>query len=803
MSNDIISSSYNVGIGTKNLILNTRSKVYIKVADKYYELDFKNNSSSSSSNDSDITAEKDFIIVKSSSDIDTLEYPGDNKLIITLDGNIYTTSDSKISKWTSSDTSSLDLSDLTINGTLNIEVEDGVPPFSISSKQLVENLNAQYLNGNDSSQFAVKKSNETVTGEWSFGNVVINGVISNGAYPSLTIDLIKNEISVDTLNVKTINCESLKKYNYLIHGLGGITILNKEVDADTFVKTSKTAITDINFLVSKANYDLIEYAYTTGYLESNSSSLTLNFWIGLFLTSSVVNGISYLTAKDYTDATIISTINASLTSVGLNDITYYKYLLDSIILASDIEGYLGDYYLLTFNDINEITHAILPRNIIVSDDYSFIGIVIMSSINRIFVKCKEDTMIFPINKHFVSVGHSGDGTIMFNTKDNVKPYIDILSTFTPSIQKYPSKLTNNDNVIGRMGLLNGLAKDFDDYTFSGMGVYLKGPNVFLKNPNIYTPTTKILSDGSVSVIGENENTNINFTNPNITTSTTIISSNGNFSVTGLENNININFVNPNITTSTTSILSSGVVSITGTIGNTNINLTNPNITTDTILIKSDGTFTVTGKSGVDTVFTGVDIKTSDFENSTVIIKRDGTCTISQLVGESFISITNPNISNSILTVDSNGIFTLNGASGNTKINITNPNISSTNFSLTSAGVVSISNGTFNSPVIISDNFGSAADKSGHIGSGFTWNSSGVITYTALNNLSTTVSNINLAIDVTSNGTFPDGSIAKKVQDISTTITGIQSSISTITGQYSTMSTDIADLKQRVTALENA
>jgi hypothetical protein len=52
---------------------------------------------------------------------------------------------------------------------------DGVP-LKIKSAELVKNLNVEYLQGKTPEDFAQKKLNETITGNWTFqGNDVHNG----------------------------------------------------------------------------------------------------------------------------------------------------------------------------------------------------------------------------------------------------------------------------------------------------------------------------------------------------------------------------------------------------------------------------------------------------------------------------------------------------------------------------------------------------------------------------------------------------------------------------------------------------
>lgn len=95
----IINNSENIGSPGKDLIIHTLGKIYIKVGDKYHELNFKNiNNSDNTVNDNQDLEnsiknyESDIVIVKN---ISKLNYPGDNKLIISLDGKLLITYDNK------------------------------------------------------------------------------------------------------------------------------------------------------------------------------------------------------------------------------------------------------------------------------------------------------------------------------------------------------------------------------------------------------------------------------------------------------------------------------------------------------------------------------------------------------------------------------------------------------------------------------------------------------------------------------------------------------------------------------------
>ena len=84
----IINNSHAIGVDTRNLVLKTRGSLHVKVGDRYYEIDFRNLSKT----EEDEAEKEEFIISIDNKDlINSLEYPGDNKLIVGLDGSLFVT----------------------------------------------------------------------------------------------------------------------------------------------------------------------------------------------------------------------------------------------------------------------------------------------------------------------------------------------------------------------------------------------------------------------------------------------------------------------------------------------------------------------------------------------------------------------------------------------------------------------------------------------------------------------------------------------------------------------------------------
>lgn len=207
MSSDVLNNSYVIGLAKQNLVLQTAGRVYIKKQDKYYEISTGN--SVSSEEESTSSSLPDIILVDTADAAKALEYPGDGKLIVGKDGSMFVTSGGSLVEWKPTVENNVTLDTTEINGVLTINYPEGTPliinghpdypPFTINSSELVEFLNAQYLNGYSSDDFTKKKVDETITGNWTFGNINLTGVIGDGY---TTFDIETSTLIVDNLVVR-------------------------------------------------------------------------------------------------------------------------------------------------------------------------------------------------------------------------------------------------------------------------------------------------------------------------------------------------------------------------------------------------------------------------------------------------------------------------------------------------------------------------------------------------------------------------------------------------------------------------
>ena len=93
----IISDSHAIGVDTRNLVLKTRGTLHVKVGDKFYEIDFRNLTKGGEDEDEKDKEKEEYITsIESKDQINEITYPGDNKLIVSLDGSIFITKNNSI-----------------------------------------------------------------------------------------------------------------------------------------------------------------------------------------------------------------------------------------------------------------------------------------------------------------------------------------------------------------------------------------------------------------------------------------------------------------------------------------------------------------------------------------------------------------------------------------------------------------------------------------------------------------------------------------------------------------------------------
>lgn len=139
-----VSNGYDIGVNGRDLILKTSGKIYVKVVDKFYELDFRNEKQKTDTTESSEIVQSDVVL------LDTLSkenYPGDNKIVINND-ELYITKGGSYKKINTSTVSEQEGAVEVNNNSSNdlfIQISDGVWSLGESSSgseiEFVQNPN--------------------------------------------------------------------------------------------------------------------------------------------------------------------------------------------------------------------------------------------------------------------------------------------------------------------------------------------------------------------------------------------------------------------------------------------------------------------------------------------------------------------------------------------------------------------------------------------------------------------------------------------------------------------------------------
>ena len=129
-----------IGNSKRNLVIKTAGIIRVLVGDKYYDLDFRSKKEEQEDKNEEVTS--NFIISESIKPFESgkEEFPGNNKVIFTLDGDIYYTKEGNYIKYqTAVDSGNNNQkSPFIVTSSGNIVAESG---------KMVSNLNSQFLDG--------------------------------------------------------------------------------------------------------------------------------------------------------------------------------------------------------------------------------------------------------------------------------------------------------------------------------------------------------------------------------------------------------------------------------------------------------------------------------------------------------------------------------------------------------------------------------------------------------------------------------------------------------------------------------
>lgn len=430
--------NYGIGVEGKNLVLKTLGRVYVKVKDRKYELPFKlediqklieeNISKSENSEDSEITS---ITVVNDVNELETIDYPGDNQIIISKDGNLYITEDSNYTPISFQfNTESLTLDDLIIANQLSFNAT-ATNPIIIPTTSLITNLNADLLDSHHSSEFTLKNENEVINGTWTFNNSqTFNSIVGQDILTDTTQNRIKINFVTGEITCKKLTTESL--INNITEdstSISNITGLGQNVWLGNQI-TISDVMSEIEGVPKWNIFDFLSQAYDNNELPNeayvNGSTIDLqleSFWYERVFFDAYDIADNTYTLKNFKDPTVVEEINIYLAEAG--------YTLDDfsdiieIIENSDNSQFVGDYY--SFSISENIPTFTLSPNMIIQDESGYFACIIYRDADFVIAKMLNNTETLT-EGNIVIVGllsnttainiHDGSFSILKNCLDN-------------------------------------------------------------------------------------------------------------------------------------------------------------------------------------------------------------------------------------------------------------------------------------------------------------------------------------------------------------------------------------------------
>lgn len=513
MADALHKNAETIGSTSKDLVLNTFGRIYIRVRDRYYELNYGNAGSNNTLNEQ--KGDPDIIILESSNNLASITYPGDNKVILTLDGGFYITVNGEYRPYTIKQTgSSWEIEDLTVKNPIKI-LTTTEPPFIINSKQLVENLNAQYLNGYTDDKFAKKAENESISGNWTIKNIlfvdnVLKSTNNKNTLNDTILDFANSTLDIDYINVR----KAMRVYEYIINRI-------KCINGSFWV--SDSAIIQSIPKLSYSENEVSSWAYTIvdaiqddfNFGTLNNEWHTLEEWYNIFIPNYSTQPYIPIDVENKTQIDNATTLLTGRTPEGIiTDETLWNKtkelypiqygelsildFLDTIYngfynvsrVSDRFNGTVKKYQMkdetsaqLTVFWVNDVVKCQKTINNI---PYNAEGVVTKVEGLDVWIKFTDLSNVNIIEGDtFVRIDNvihpDRRGAIYLTSADYKAPYIDIIDNTDYSYNKndYNEDITdepyvNNSNIKIRLGRLDGLAYDEVFGRMSGMGIFIQG-----------------------------------------------------------------------------------------------------------------------------------------------------------------------------------------------------------------------------------------------------------------------------------------------------------------------------------------
>lgn len=480
--------NYGIGVEGKNLVLKTLGRVYVKVKDRKYELVFRPEDLQKmvegyAGGSKDSVGSSAVMFADSSLDIDTLEYPGDNVLVITKDGHLYFSENNgytEIPVKFSED--ELTLENLNISGQI-IFTGNNIP-LIIPNSNLIQNLNADLLDGYQATDFAIKSQNQEISGSWKYtGQQTFNTAIGNQRLQDSTgqriyIDFTTGAIRCNTLSANQITVPEETSEFSIVTGIGKEVWVGSQVGIikSDYIENPDEDVDFNNFYIVDSAYSAEEIP---NYLTEDGEELGVDWWYDLLFEVYDAEEGTY-TLRDFKDQTVWNTQNAKFagTQYNLGD---FQNLIDALS-TPDSSKFIGDYYSVTIPDNVNIL-ALVP-NMIVKDNLGNIAYIVNRDGNYLTIRMLDENNNLDGDQIIVIGTLCHDGGIQFNG-DN--PSLSILKNVLDesSYSIYLGQLSKIDNTKSGIGMiLNGSEAEtlLTDPTLDNIKNYQNKTEINIQNP---------------------------------------------------------------------------------------------------------------------------------------------------------------------------------------------------------------------------------------------------------------------------------------------------------------------------------
>ena len=394
--------NYGIGVEGKNLVLKTLGRVYVKVKDRKYELTFKPEDIQklieehmSKSEDSEDSKTTSITVVNDANELGTIDYPGDNQIVISKDGNLYITEDSNYTPITFQfDTESLTLDNLIIANQLSFNAT-ATNPIIIPTTSLISNLNADLLDSHHSDEFTLKNENEVVNGTWTFNNSqTFNSIIGQDVLTDTTQNRIKINFVTGEITCKKLTTESLiNNTTEDITSISNITGLGQNVWLGNQITISEV-MPETESIPEWNIFDFLSQIYANNelpneaYIGGSTINLELeSFWYEKVFFDAYDIADNTYTLKNFKDPVVVEEINTYLAEAG--------YTLDdfsnivAIIEDSDSSQFVGDYY--SFSISENIPILTLAPNMIIQDESGYFACITYRDSDFVIAKMLNST----------------------------------------------------------------------------------------------------------------------------------------------------------------------------------------------------------------------------------------------------------------------------------------------------------------------------------------------------------------------------------------------------------------------------